>query len=85
MYANLIIMEKKTFSKAFKRLRKDEAPTLRQLICDMCGWSYATYFYQKMSGARNLCESNAIGVNEVKVVEKAFKKYGLNAWTGETI
>ncbi len=69
-------MSNQNFKAAYDNLRKKELIPLRDTIMAATGWSRPTFSNKKL-GLRRFEKS------EIKIVERVFSKYGLDAWTGE--
>lgn len=69
---------KNGFREAYDNLPCKTQKQVRKFLMDSIPWGIAT-FYNKLKGV------TAIKPNEVEAVEEAFKKYGLDAWTGQTL
>ena len=76
--------QKTNFSAAYASLAFKDAKNVKEKLCRACKWSHQT-FSQRIIGTRALQASNAYDKNEFAIVERVFKTYGLDAWTGKPI
>lgn len=60
------------FSKAFKKLDKDQKQHLRETIIGLTGWKSRNTFYGKLNGSKKMTKS------EQAVVELVFYDFGIS-------
>ena len=69
----------KTFALAFGNLPGNIQQNVKDEIMKSCGWNNSQYFSMKKNGTRLLTEK------EQAQVEFIMRKYGFDAWTGESV
>lgn len=69
----------KCFNMAYGNLPGNLQSKAREEIMKACNWSTFAYFYMKKNGTRGLTD---IEENNVAII---FKRYGIDAFTGEKL
>jgi hypothetical protein len=66
------------FRAGFECIPLKDIKAAKQEICNMCYWN-PTSFYAKCNG------KDLYRIYEIEQIDKFFKRYNVNAWTGEPI
>lgn len=69
----------KSFNLAYGNLPGNLQSKVREEIMKACNWVTSAYFYMKKNGTRGLTD---IEENNVQII---FKRYGIDAFTGEKL
>jgi hypothetical protein len=70
--------QKRSFKRAFDRLKKFQGPTVQKVIMERCEWS-PQLFSMKKDGKRGLSQ------DESDIIETTFRSFGIDAWSGQEL
>lgn len=68
-----------SFAASFEELSARKQTALRNQLSEECGWRSRTTFWNRLTGFRPVRKT------EIRIIEEAFRTYGMDAWTGKRL